>query len=151
MQLLSGPAHRRIVCDAQPGENFSLGQVRGNESRERQQHFAHRRFGFRGQQAMTAFRNHYGIDHQIGKFKICDRPRDAADNFRIGKHAGFQGCHGHVVGDALDLRINDFRRKNFDSVDTDGILRRNGRNSGCTINTARSKCLKVCLNAGAAA
>ena len=143
--------HGFEVGDADPGQHFGLGKVRGDEGGEGEQSSGERCDGGGLQQSRAAGRDHHGVHDQWRLACPGEEGGDCADGFRGVEHSGFYGLGRQFFEDGLELLADDARGGGLDGEDAAGILGGEAGDGAGAVDAEGGEDLQVRLDAGAAA
>ena len=130
-------------------QHGQLGQVRGDEVRQREQG-PQRGLGRFLQQPVAARRHHHRVqDHDAGAHLFEPGP-DGVDHRVVAEHADLDGVDGDVVADRLQLGRQEGCRRHMHGPDAPGVLGGQRRDGSHPVAAVRGDALQVGLDAGAA-
>ena len=134
-----------------PDELASLGEVRREHRRARDQALDKRPARRRVEQYRPTFGDHHRVqdDRRVGD--EIERLLDRVDRGLVTQHADLDGVDADVGRERAHLRDDHVRRDRENRVDADGALGGYGRDRRHPVHTGAGEGLQVRLDAGAAA
>lgn len=140
---------RALGIDLVVEQRHGLGNVGGDDCRQREQAMRKRFGGILGNEASARRGDHNGVDDHVGCVPCAQAIGDNFDNLGGRNHADFDCVGANIVKDGVNLRSDDIGGDILHSGDTERVLCGDGGDGRLGIQTVRRDGLNVCLNAGA--
>ena len=142
---------RAFGTDLVVEQRHSLGNVRRDDRRQREQATRKRFGGILGNEASARRGDHNGVDDHVGCVPCAQAIGDNFDNLGGRNHADFDCVGANIVKDGVNLRSDDIGGDILHSGDTERVLCGDGGDGRLGIQTVRRDGLDVGLNAGTTA
>ena len=128
------------------GECGGLGEVRGDDVRERKENLNQRLFGGFLQKPVVRGGDHDGVEDDVLRVVFRQSVGDRLDDSRVCEHTDFHGVGKNVREDAVNLRGDEFGRRGMDGLDAHGVLRGQRGDDGHAIDLVGAHGLQVRLD-----